>query len=508
MSNDVRKVPNNGQTAAAEPFPVRAITGNDFPSQRAMKWLLTVLLMYFGARLIFFAVSISPYVPPDEVTHLGLCKIYSEVSFVPENSPATYSYGLVTNIPYLYYWIMGRLLTLNFFGISDLLFVRLLNIPFAFAAVYFVLRMLRLLTDDRLPQMLLIVAMTNTMMFTFLSASVSYDNLTNLLAAMAVYYLLAFFKNRSGDLLAVSFLCQLAGSLTKVTFLPLVLILNILLLIHEVRNLRLLPGFLVDYVRASVGRRSGLALGILLGLALNIHLYGGNYLHYGSPSPTMAEVLSLREAMQNRIEARNSIFDLFKEGKISQNKALALALQISHPGDSADAIGLIMNYAALKNTGSELMGPLAYTSYWARRMLAGIFGIFSHLEMLNTGPTILPFAALIVLVGLSIMIRWRPGDALWLPSCLLLIAAFYALFLIGVNYTTYLHYGHPELALHGRYIFPVIGPVYVLSGYYLLRLFRQKYARLVLSVMVCITFIGFDFPYFLLRVTRDWFVSS
>ena len=84
-----------------------------------------------------------------------------------------------------------------------------------------------------LPRLLLLVALTNTAMFSLLSASVSYDNLTNLLAAMAVYYLFAFFKNRSADQLAASILCQLAGSLTKMTFLPLVLALNLLLLIYE-----------------------------------------------------------------------------------------------------------------------------------------------------------------------------------------------------------------------------------------------------------------------------------
>ena len=151
---------------------------------------------------------------------------------------------------------------LNVFGIPDLLFLRLLNIPFAFATIYFVWRMLRLLTDDRLTQILLIVAMTNTIMFSFLSAFVTYDNLTNLLAAMAMYYLLAFFQTRSGDLLAASFLCQLAGSLTKISFLPLVLVLNILLLIHEFKNLRDLPGSLKDYFQAAGWQRLGLALGI------------------------------------------------------------------------------------------------------------------------------------------------------------------------------------------------------------------------------------------------------
>jgi hypothetical protein len=397
--------------------------GKGFPQSFSLKWPVTVLMVYFGLRLLFFAVTISPYVPPDEVTHFEISRIYSKVSLLPENSPETYEYGLVTNIPYLYYWITGRLLTLNIFGVPDLLFLRLLNIPFAFATVFFVWRMLRLLTDDRPTRILLIVAMTNTLMFSFLSASVNCDNLTNLFAAMAVYYLLAFFRNRSGDLLAASFICQLAGSLTKVTFLPLVLVLNVLLLIHEFRNLRVLPHALTAYFRASPGG-AGLVLGILVGLALSFQLYGGNYLHYKKINPDISQVLSPDKAMQNRIAVRNMIFNLFKEGKISIEEALAMASQISHPGDRAGAIAVIMNYAALKNSGRELAGPGAYMVPWVHQMMVTVFGILGHLQMLNEGPTLWPFAALFLLAGLSFLIRWRPRDAGWLPLYLMVIAVF------------------------------------------------------------------------------------
>ncbi len=489
------------------PSHTNSIDDGNLLSQRSFNWLLAAVLVYFGARLVFFAVSISPLIPPDETTHFGICRIYSGTLLMPENSPDTYTYGLVTNIPYLYYWIMGRLLVLNFFGISDLLFLRLLNILLALATIFFVLRMLRLLTDNRLARIVLAVAMTNTLMFSFLSASVSYDNLTNLLAAMAVYYLLAFFKTRSGGRLAFSLLCQFAGCLTKVAFLPLALILDITLLLHETGNIRNLPGALRTYFHAIGWPRHVLMLGIFFFLALNIQLYVGNYLHHGSLTPTMAEVLSPGEAMQNRLEARNMIFNLFKEGKVSMGEALDMTSQISHPGDRADAKALIFNYAYMKDEGSGLMGIGAYAVFWAEKMAATVFGIAGHLAMLSSGPTLWPFSALIILTVLSVLIRWRPSDILWLPSCLLMIVFSYASVLFVVNHRTYLDYWTPAIALQGRYIFPVLGPVYVLSTYYLLRLFRNKFARLAMSVAVCFIFIGFDFPYFLLRVTSQWFAA-
>ena len=482
-------------------------TEGTFPSSRHLKWAITILMVYFGLKLLFFSITISPYVPPDESTHYAKSMIFSETFFMPENSDETYEYGLVTNIPWLYYWIMGKILTLNIFGMPDILFLRLMNIPLAFASVYFVWRLLRLLTDDRLSQLLLIVAMTNTLMFTFLSAFVTYDNLANLLAAMAIYYLFAFLKSRSGDLLVISLLCQMVGSLTKVTLLPLFLALNVLLVIHEFKNIRQLPGALSTYFKPAAWRRFGLALGIFIALALNIQLYGVNYYHYGSLSPEMHDVLSHDKAMQDRLTARNLIFSDFKEGRISKEEALAMASQIKHPGDRFDTIYLIDNYSNLKKNNLALSGPLKYTAFWIQHMSAGIFGIFGHFQMFNTGPTIWPIAALGILTGIAIVIRWRPSDADWIPTSLMTIVAFYALFLLCfVSYPAYLDTGEISLLVQGRYLFPVLGALYAVSSYYLPRLFLSGRPRLILSVGACIIFIVSDFPYFLAHVDADWFV--
>jgi hypothetical protein len=401
---------------------------------------------------------------------------------------------------------MGRLLTVNIFGISDLLFLRFFNILFAFATIYFVWRMLRLLTDDRLTQILLIVTMTNTIMFSFLSASVSYDNLTNLLAAMAVYYLLAFFKDRSCNMLAASIFCQLAGCLTKNTFLPLVLIINILLLIHEFKNLRAIPSALKDYIHASGIHGLSLIFVILVGLSLNIQLYGGNIVHYRNLAPGMSEVLTPKIAMQQRTCAQHMIFTAFKEGRISFYTALEMASHIRHAGDRRDTIGLIKNYAVNKYRGTQLLSPLAYIGPWSLRMMATIFGILGHINMLNMWPTILPFVALMIMTGLSILIRWRIRKAEWLPTFLAVIAVFYGIFLMyAVNYRIYLYYECFDNALQGRYIFPVIGPIYILSCYYLLRLLGGRYMRLGIFIAATLIFVVSDFPYFLIHATPEWF---
>jgi len=475
-------------------------------SATTLKWVTRVLLVYFGARLVFLALNISSFVPPDEVTHAGICKVFSRIFLLPVNSPETYEFGLVTNIPWLYYWTMGKLLHLNILGLPDLVFLRLLNIPLAFGTVWYGLRLLRLLTDNRLTRFLLIVLLTNTAMFTFLSASVSYDNLTNLLAAMSIYYLFAFFRERSGGLLAASLLCQMAGSLTKVTFLPLVLVLSVLLFIYEWRNLASFPGAVRHYFRTSPRRASLAVVMLLVAAGLNLQLYAGNYLHYGTLNPSMPTVLSPEKAMNYRLDARGMIFNQYKEGKISYLDALILTGEIKHPGDKADTFYLLMNYENLKRNPQLWLGPLQYIKVWFVNMVSTVFGIKAHLIMVKDLRYLVPLYVVMLLSLLGFIVRWRPGKSGWMPLSLATVAVFYAGFLLyRINYDTYLNYGAPGLTLYGRYLFPVLAPFCVLLCHYLLLLFRCDRIRWWLALSTSLLFISYDFPWFLLHVTPEWY---
>lgn len=484
------------------------VSDGNFPSPRLMKWTVTALMVYFGLRLLYFAITISPFVPPDEVTHFGICQVFSKVFLFPDNSPETYRLGLVTNIPWLYYWVMGKLLHLNFFGLPDLVFLRILNIPLAFGTVYYAWKLLRLLTEDRLAQLLLIVAMTNTLMFSFLSASVSYDNPANLLAIMALYYLFAFFRQRSDTLLAASLLCQLIGVLTKKTLLPLFLVMEVILVIHEVRRFGGLPAAFRSWLPPVGRKRMALLFGICLFLGLTLQLYGGNYLRYGTLDPPMAMVVTQDHAMEYRLEARNRIFMLFKEGKISEEQAAGMARKINHPVDRDHTIRLIQNYAAQKQSGMHLLGPGRYIPVWVTGMLPGIYGIYGHLAMPNYGPTMMLVTLLVILSIIGFFLRWRPSrdEGGWHPLLLTFIAAFYVFFLMYyICYPIYLAFASSGVALQGRYAFPVIGPIYVLSSIYLLRLFKGKTARLILFGIAAFIFIASDLPFFLDNVTPEWF---
>jgi hypothetical protein len=477
-----------------------------FISATFLKWSTGILLAYFGARLVFFAMNISAFVPPDEVTHAGICKVFSKVFLLPDNSPATYEFGLVTNIPWLYYWMLGKLLHLNFFGIPDLVFLRILNIPLAFGTIYFARRTLLLLTHDRLAHLLLLVVITNTAMFSLLSASVSYDNLTNLLAAMAIYYQFAFFKNRSGGLFIASLLCQIAGSLTKITFLPLILALNVLLIMREGKNLLKFPAAVGRYFRASTRRAWLTVLLLLIATGLSLQLYAGNYLKYGTLNPSMETVVSPLAAMNYRLDARGMIFNKYKDGKISYMDALIMTGDLKHPGDKADLFYLLMNYEKLKRNPQLWLSPLGYVKIWFQIMLATIFGIKGHVGMFKAPLYMVPVYAVLTLAALGFVIRWRPREPGWMSLGLAAVALFYSGYLLyEFNYDSYLNYGEPSLTVYGRYLFPILVPVSVLMCHYLLQLFRAEPIRLALAVATALLFISYDFPWFFTHVTPEWY---
>ena len=103
-------------------------------------------------------------------------------------------------------------------------------------------------------------------------------------------------------------------------------------------------------------------------------------------------------------------------------------------------------------------------------------------------------------------VRWRPREAGWGPLNLAVVAAFYSGFLIyEVNYDAYLNYGEPSLTVYGRYLFIVMAPVYVLLCHYLLRLFRSELIRSALALATALLFISYDFPWFLMHATPEWF---
>ncbi len=472
-------------------------------SERLWKALPHVLLVYFAARLCFFALAISPAVPPDEVTHFGLVEAFSRALWIPEDGPATWSLGAIRGQPSLYYLVFGKLLRLNVLPIPDLVWLRLANALLAVGTVLYGLRWIDLFGVSAWARVIFLVASTNLLMFSGLSASVSYDNLVNLLAAMSFFHLFRWLQERRPADLLWLLGVLLAGSLTKKTFLPLAAIQVGALLVWHTRE-----GW--SEIRPSTAWRpagplaiGGVVLVALLGVA-SAGLYGGNLLRYQRLDPGHGQVLG-ENALRNRVVARDKILTDYREGRISFEQAQKLAARIPHAADRRSTRALLR---VTRRVGDRRMNLPAYLTSWTRLMLERTFGYWGHRAIrpgrVHTGMAFGVLACAAVLLAVR---RARDGPRPGVAFAGLLAGAYAAVLFFAVNQPIYLRTGLPDLAVQGRYLVPMLVP---LSGVVAVAWTDRlpDSVRRFAAPAVALFFLLGDLPFFLLRATPAWFTPG
>jgi hypothetical protein len=472
-------------------------------------WCVAVFLAYFLARLLFFAATIKPELPPDESTHLGIIGLYAETPLLIDDSPDSHSLGLVTRQPHLYYFVLGKLAALNIFGMNDVLYLRLLNVILAMLTVIAGYRLVVRLTGNPFVRVLFLVMTTNTLMFTFISGAVSYDNLVNLLAVLSVSAFVAFVRTERPTDLLLFLLWNFLGTLTKTTFLPLTLGLVVLYLFDRRRHLREDLASLVKVVMNPARLQTALLGLVALTFGANVWLYGSNLLRYGRPVPSCNQVLDLEQCMENRIFARNWIVNQYREGTLTFEQALRQTPRINHPGDRDHAVRILQNERAYQRSRPKPLPRWDYIQIvWVQAMKPTIFGVQAHLSMVKDPWALLPYN-LILFAAFALWIRevgWGPEERPW--THLAAVAVFYFLFLIGyVNYGDYLSSHAPFLGVQGRYLFPVLVPTYLVAARFLLEPFR-KAIQIAVLIIITIVFVLGDFPYFLRHDSPNWYATT
>jgi hypothetical protein len=337
---------------------------------------------------------------------------------------------------------------------------------------------------------------------------VSYDNLVNLLAAMSLYYLFLFWQRREGAALLAFGTAALAGCLTKMAFLPLAAILGLVLVVRERRTLVRSPVRLLGPLRRLSPREAALTAALVALAIGNLSLHGGNLLRYGTIQPRAARLLGLEAALENRIFARNYITRQFREGRLGFEEAMARTQEIDHEPTRRGTQALLRRARRQASQPEPRLGPVRYAARWAGLMLERTFGYFGHMSVTKSWLGLLPYWLALTLAAAGLVRGWRA--ATWSaphPTAALVIAAFYVLVLIGrVNYPSYLRTGVLGLAVQGRYLFPVMLPIWGLVAQYLLELFPAR-VRPVVGLVAGAYFVYGDFPFFLHEAEEEsWFV--
>ena len=394
------------------------------------KIALIFIFLVFLLVCIFLAFNIKMGVSPDSYYHLRVSQAYSTTLGIPQNTPQTYQWRDITRIPYLYFWINGRILNINNGVIDEVVLLRVINVIYSLGTVYVMYLLSKEIFKDKWKRVLPVFFLTHTLMFVFLSSSINYDNLANLLSTLSIYFFVKFVKkdiNLKYLLLMLLSLC--IGALTKSTVLPVALILVILSAVEIVKRKD-------EVKKTKAGKELLLLIPIAIFVFLNLSLYGGNLLKYKTLEPSCTQILTHEQCLENGVYYRN---------KVDYN-----ATPINGP---IDVFNMIIK--------GERIGPVRYFFRWFPNLMSKIFGIMGD-SSLHLPYYLVALFILFFLAG-AVLIISNKRKLTKIDKYLLTILLFYtAILFFTQNYPMYLTYNHYYLGLQGRYIFPVISIIYIL----------------------------------------------
>ena len=438
--------------------------------------VIGIIFFVFVLQALFFAFYIKKNLPPDEFYHIKLSEIYSKHFGLVNNSEDTYYLGEISRVPFLFHWLAGRVINIKNLILPNLMnyiALRLFSVFISCLNVFIAFKIIRFLIKDKLAHILFLIMLTNTLMFVFISGAVSYDSLSVLFSALIILFTLKLFQNHNIETLALVVLFTLLGCITKVTFLPLAVISTIFLVIHEIKHIKKYQADIKEIFKIKQDkllRFIVLTVIILSFLVLNMNLYGTNLIRYHSIKPSCVEVMKVEQCMKNAGFA--SYFELEKIAP-SQDSLLKLFWYIPH---------------------------------WIHLMIDRTYGVFTHLKLSLTYEWFLCYFSTFVL---SVIKFIRDYDKKRVEhSYFIFLIVFYTIILmVFTNYPAYKTHGIIHAGVQGRYMFPVLIPLYALLSSSILS-FKNKYIRWILFIFVMVVFLFGNIPFFIRNVTDEWFTTG
>ena len=114
---------------------------------------------------------------------------------------------------------------------------------------------------------------------------------------------------------------------------------------------------------------------------------------------------------------------------------------------------------------------------------------------------------LILVFGIIKFIRDYDKKRVEQPYFLLLIIFYTIVLMMFTNYLAYKTHGIIHAGVQGRYMFPVLIPLYALLSSSILS-FKNKYIKWVLFISVMVVFLYGNLPFFVRNVTDEWFTTG
>jgi hypothetical protein len=367
----------------------------------------------------------------------------------------------------MYHYLLSypyRLLPSGWSDQQKTVVLRFFSITFMTAGLAVLAATLQRLTKQPYVTNISLFLLTNTIMFPFIAASLSYDSLAFLSASAMLYFFVSLLQTyRLSSLLKFS-LAVIFGGLVKFTLLPLAGLLVVALIWRYRKEVKIVWRKSVAEVKKRPRYLLILLVPLLLLLASFTERYAINVVRYGSYKPQCDQVMTFEECKHSGLFRRNLAF-----------RGSSVTKPIPTPGYVVDWV-----IAIKKNTYSILGHKRTHET-----------------TVILYGSAVFWVASLVV-IGLKV----RKKDNLLLY--LLAVSVLYTVILMIFDYELFAKSGR-NLARQGRYLFPILGVYYFASIYYLQRLLAKRVVVNVIAVafIMVVFFLG-SLPSYIYSTTPAW----
>jgi|JI10StandDraft_1071094.scaffolds.fasta_scaffold04178_12 hypothetical protein len=413
----------------------------------------------------------------DEYFHYDVIQLYAQ-HWLPTSlsqPPGPAEYGAIATEPsYLYHYLMSfpyRLL--EAFGAdktAQIVAMRLIGVAFFSLGLYVFWRVLRRAGASCFAANLIMAVFMAIPVTSQLASQLNYDTLLFLGAALSLLVALRVVSALHEGHFSLRMHLLLLGlllltSAVKYAFLPLGVAIGVFVLFHLIRQIKRGEFHLISETRRQIDLlRSGFGALVILTLLTGLYFagtrYGNNMLQYHTPVPRCDKVISLE---------RCKAFDPI--GRDEGFKERRLYEFIDSPYDHVDYV-------------KRWYTQMVWEMYFSVAPLEQHFQVRKPLQ-----PT---YSLAWIIAGLStviVLVRarwlWRRGVTYQL---LLVSVVTYTLVLFAKNYSQYLETG-VGVAVHGRYLFPVL-PLIGLLAYTALRPLMARVPTGVRYGAVALVFMG------------------
>lgn len=437
----------------------------DFLSSRAFFYISLVL---FALQGIYFAFVIKLGIPPDETYHFTYIQYLAQIfpsPFPTHQNGFDILQGAVSNPFFIYHYLMAFPYKLMDGFSSAYIVLRLINVGLGLASLVLVARISGFLKISPLARNISIFMLVNTLMFTFIFSSISYDNLFIFLYLASLLLVLRLFKKKSLTDILLLLVCLAAGVLTKINFLPIGLVLLIVFIYKYFKSpIKSKREFIKLFNKS---KRLNIFLAVLLVFlsVIFVQRYIFNEIRYGSFNPPCQKVRTLEECRGSALFARNEMI-------------------YSHPLKAKENI-------------------IEYSKDWVLLIENRTYGVFAqrYFDANNLAQYWVTFL-LVLLVVLYFVYRKQISKEIKL---VLIISLLYTAAVFIENFHTYHSTGRLTLAVHGRYILSALPIIYLVLNHLVID--KQKSKKLVLtySLLTIAIFCLTAFPVFVTSATDVWF---